>query len=519
MTASGGGTEEPQEEARSEAAARAPAARRIGRFAASAVGLVALIALVVAAQSLLRPRVTRAPVEFLPTETRLAVGVDLRPDGPAMKKMRAAWRDDDIAYLSRRAVDLAQEAVDWTGLKLDLRKEAAPWYGGRLAAGALPGVERPTSAVLVVSASNLRRARASMDQAVAPMAKDLEWRRSRLRQAGGRLTVWRNGAGKDEVAYAAVDGCLVVASTAEGVERCLAAARDKRRRLAEQESFRRAAGRVPEDAVLWVHLDPGLFADAAHFALPAMRQGWAGVLKEYLRSAGGRRGPGRGPGAEAPRALAMSVAPERDGVRLSGIYWRGRAGKEAASAAHLEKLAALLPKETAAYLLVHDLGRWLRAPGREGAAPGGSGVPLPFGFWPGLTRLPEDLLVAALRRPEGKQPAVVVAARSDEMTAPLQSLVGMGLRGSASGQVGEFTVIAGDAEALRQCERAAKEAAERLSPLRGEGSQFEIWVRPEALVGPRAEFVELWARGWQSPEGGEGELVLRARPRLLLGGR
>ena len=534
MATSGGDQRTP------EARPRPRPGRGLARsYLVAALVLIAILAISLSLDSWLRARARRAPLDFLPTSTRLALSVDLRPDSAAMRSMRMVWSGSDVAHLAGRATELSQKLVDWTGLKLDLRRDASSWFGGEVVAGAVggetgmplgpqstaAGSRRPPSLVLIARITSARRARASLDRAVAPMARDLDWRKSVLRDAGGRITVWREASGQEQIAYATQHECLVVGITSAPVAECLLAARQPDRRLAAVDGFRRATVRLLPDSAIWCYLDLASASQMTRYLLPALRHGWLGLVGAYLEGEIGFGSQESAPGTAG--ALAVALAPQRDGLRVRGVYASPKPG-EAGASPHLEKLTRLLPRDTIAYLASHRpiallplVGRLpprlLTPPPRN---PTKRWRPFPpLGPWLGPNALPKDILIALLPRPGERRLAMVLAAPSGQMTGARGWLAAALMRGDAPRTtIGDYSVIASDEEAIRQCQLAAKDSSQRLSPPRGRDCQFEVWVRPGRLSHALARFEEAQIRGWEAAGGGEGELSLKAEPRRLLGG-
>jgi hypothetical protein len=507
------------------------------RYPGSAIALVAVVVGVVVVHSLLYPRINRGPAEFLPATTRVAVVADLSPGSASVGRMREVWPAADIAHLTERATDLSQELTDWTGLKLDLSKDAALWFGGELAAAAVGEAGQPLgprSLVLITRVTSLRRARVSLDRAVAPMARDLHWQKSVLKRDYGPITVWGAAPGKEEVAYATVDGCLLLSPGSAAIDECVLAARGLKPRLGASQAFQKSTQGLAGESLLWCYLDLASVSRGTRYLLPAITRGWSGVLREHLRSGLGiERVPEP---AGAGSALAFGVIPEAGGIRLRGTYWRASASSTAPASAHLERLATLLPRECVAYALVHEpAGGWLpllglsqpagrvfpRLPadssGRRGERAKPSLLAGPQIPWLALAVMPRDLLVALIGPPRGEGPAVVLAAPSKQIVGPFRAFASSLIPGSVSAEIGDITVFASRQQALRACEAAAKDGARRLSPPRGVGCSFELWAEPSVLSRELAHFSEVQLRGSETAGGGEGELSLKAEPRHLLG--
>ncbi len=496
------------------------------RYALSALVLVAIIAAAVLIKSLLQPEVVQRPVEFLPSSTKVAVVLDLRPESPAVRKMREVWPAQDVSHLADRGVELSQEIVNWTGLQLNVKKDVAPWFAGEIAAAAVPVeddiVLNPRSIVVVARTNSLRRARAALDRAVKPMAHDLEWRRLTAKWPGGTIIVWRDSARQDHIAYATRNGCVIVGASLEAVERCLAAGNDPEGRLVGAKSFEAVFSRLPKDSVAWAYLDAGYASAGARWILPALRHGWTGLLRQFAREAGvnGRRPPRRDAGA-----LAIAAAPEKDGLRLQASYASADRVQQTSSPTptRLARLASLLPRETVAYALIHEPRRFVSLGGerghrllpRRGWLSGGPFSMLdPAAF---LGTMPSEAMIAALPPRDGEA-ELLIAAPSEELVGPMRLMVASSVPHGVSAEIGGFLVVASSEAALQRVRQAASDEQQRLSPPRGKDCEFEAWAQAGVFPGADFPLQELLLRGWAAGVGGEGEVVVKAKPRRLLGG-
>jgi hypothetical protein len=492
------------------------------RYALSALGLVAIIAAAALVQSVPHPRVVRPPVEFLPASTRAAIVIDVRPDSSAGRQLREAWSASDIEHLGGRAADLSQELANWTGLQLDLRKDVAPWFGGEVAVGSVGLTNEhglsARSVVVIARATSLRRARASLDRAVAAMADKLEWKRFTAKRPGGYIIVWRDPVREDHIAYANRDGCLLVSASLKVIEQCLVAVDSPKDRLLNARSFQQTFSRLPKHPVVWAYLDVGYMSQGTRFLLPALRRGWGGVVREFVHgfSRGGESRRRRDLGG-----LAIALSPDREGVRLKAAYAPERAPSEKASPTRLEQLASLLPQTTEGYMLVHEPRRFL--PLSSGDARGriaSRAAPLPLALlrpdaW--INDLPDNLLVALVPEPGKGELAVLVAAPSEEMIGSARLFLASAVPHAVSGEVDHFFLVAGSEDALRQARLAVEDGKQRLAPARGRDCEFEVWAQPARLSAAASQIEEFRLRGWMLLAGGEGELILKTTPRSLLG--
>jgi hypothetical protein len=499
-------------------------ARDWRRYALSGLALVAIIAVAALIQSLLYPQKVRRPTEFLPSSARAAIALDVRPDSPAVVKMREVWPAQDISHLADRAAELSKEVVSWTGLQLDMKKDVAPWFAGEIAAAVVPVEDdialNPRSVVVIARTSSLRRARAALDRAVKPMAHDLEWKRFTARRPGGTIIVWRDSMRQDHVAYVVLDGCVIVSASLEAVEQCLVAASDPGQRLTGTEPFRASFSHLPEDSVAWAYLDVAYASSNAQRLLLALRHGWISLLRQIARGTAAERSSSL---REGVGAVAIAAAPEKDGLRLKASYASADRSPRKPSPTRLAGLASLLPPDTAAYALVHEPGRFLSF-GHKGArsmlprqSGRGGGLFAPFNPLVALSELPDDVMIAMLPA-KNDAAELLIAAPSAEIAGSAKLLLASLLPHSVSSEVAGFFVVASSDAGLQRARQAAGNEKHRLSPSRGKDCEFEVWAQAGLLSGGDFPLQELLLRGWVADAGGEGEVVLKASPRRLLGG-
>lgn len=509
-----------------------PDAGRTRRIAFVA-GLGAIVVgLLVIAYSLTSPLAARDPQEFLPGSTRAVVSLDLRSGSPGMKALGRTWSRADRRRLAERGIKLAQEVVGWTGVELDLERDVAPWFGGMAVAAVVAPQERegfgPAAWALVVRARDMRKARRSLDRAFQPMAEELHWRRVAVSGDAGRVTVWRSPRGADEVAYALREGCAVIAGRGETVAACLAAAHDPKTRLAGRASFRGATAEMGlREAVLWVYLDLPFVRQGRRLLPSLLRRDWLGALRELRvgRSSASKQEARSG----SDSALAIVVAPHRDGVGLRARHWTEKPPGPPPERSQLAALAKLVPQESDGYLLIHAASEWgpkvpvLASGGRVGAPTAALPVPVPL---PRFTwaELPNNLLVVFLPGKEASRPALVVAAPSEEFGQHLQSAAELvlGLKAKAylrESHLRHFAVLATDGDALERCRRALQTRRHRRMLPGVETARMALWARPARLSRHLGQVQELRVQVRQAGQGFEAELALRARPGDLLGGR
>jgi len=506
------------------------------RYIGSGAALVAIIVVAAVAHSLLRSSIVRPPTDFLPATTHVAIGLDFRPGSPAMSRMRTSWSQSDIDLLAMRATDLAQELVDWTGIELNLKRDASRWFGGELVAASVGGAEsrslHPRSFVLIARATNCRRARGSLDKAVDPFAREAGWRRSVVRSGDHALILWGAPNAKTALAYTTQGGCLLVATNEAVIEHCLEAAADPSQALVATEEFTRAISPLPSDSLLWCYARTRPLVVTAEEVLPALSEGWRGITRLY------RSAPPAGPVRERDRrrlrrpvanTLALTLKPQTTGIHLHARYRRG-SRRDTVSTPSLDQLAQLVPREVLAYALVHDPAGWSDAltlarnswPGRrkaEGKSFPGSAPLDVMGSFLGTDLLPENILVLLLPRGgNAENPALVVAfptGPSGEGGPVLLPLAALGLRATA--RVDDTRVCASDEEAIRQCRRALQDPSSRLEHEVKPELGLQAWARPGDLLHGLDWIEEIRAEVTPDLVGAEADLYIEADPRHLLG--
>ena len=514
--------------ARQSGGAGAARRRPIWLYAVAAATVVVAIAAVMIAEQFLRPGMTRPPADFLPATARAVVAFDLRPSSPAVLKMRQVWSKSDVDRLEHRAIDLSQSIVDWTGLKLDVRKDVQPWFGGEMVVGTVrtdtaPAFS-PRSVVLVARATSMRRARAALDRATNPTAQKMEWKRLIARRDSDTITVWRDEMHHSQVAYATRDGCIVVSPSLDVVADCLVAAQHPAERLVTSAAFTRSYERLPPDTAIWAYFDVATAARVTQQVMPALLRGWIWALRKLAYGMYGRQTNAPEHGRRERGALAVAISPNKDGVLLKGVYASTEETAASAVPNQLEQLGRLLPRDTAAYVLAHEPGRLAPTQARPSASRRSI---LPFMFLgpaAGLASLPDNLLVAAVASP-GASPsqtagrlATIVAAPAEEMIPPARLLFGALLKESSSATIGDFYVMATHQEALTRCRRAFADKRERLPIAHRADRELDAWAEPSRLSRTMEGVKEVGLTAWASPGGGEGEVVVKAEPRRLLGG-
>jgi len=504
------------------------------RYIASLAALLAIIVVAALAHSFLRSNIVRPPTDFLPASTHLAIGLDLRPGSPAMSRMGTSWSQSEIHHLGVRATDLAQELVDLTGIQLDLERDASRWFGGELVVASLPGADartlRPRSFVLIARATNCRRARASLDKAVAPFAREAGWRRSVVRSGRYALTLWGAPDARTALAYITQDGCVVISANDVAVERCLAAAEDPSQTLTESEDFVGAISPLPSDYFLWCYASTPHLLFTARDLLPALSEGWPAFIKRYRDAAIPARAPEwrkERPHAAASATLALTFKPETTGVRLRARYRRG-SRRERPSPPHFQRLLQLVPREALAYALVHDPARWSNAfqlalecsPPRRTTDAGMGFLRVflsPMAALLNRDLLPDDALVILLpRERHAGKPALVVAlpaAPSARKAPQLPAFPPL----PATATIHDTLVYGSDREAIRQCRRAAEDPAQRIDHEITSNAGLQAWARPAELLHEIDWIEELHVELSEGAVGAEADCYLTADPARLLG--
>lgn len=488
----------------------------------STATLAAIIVAAILLHSYLERRVVRSPLEFVPESARAMVVLDLRPDSAAGRRLARTWPAEDRKALGARACDLAQRMVDWTGLRLDVRKDAGQWFGGELLVASIGGPEArsltPRSFVLVARVRDLGRARGDLHRAVEEIAREGGWERRAVRTGGRTITVWGAAGGASEIAYAAVDGCLVVSASQEVVDLCLRTAGDAAGRLIGTARFQAVRARLPSDALAWGYLGAGDLVQAARELLPSLRYGWAGLVRHYLASRGAQQVP-RSVAAEGD-SIAVAIRPEREGLSLQASY-RGARGKVAQPPpAQTAPLPELVPREAAAFALLRDLPELVNVLGGK-EQPAGRGRraarrgPLALLLRPEL--LPESLLVTVLPRQGGAGPAVAAAFAGGNSEQTRDTLLKLAPKLKAA-EVSGVQVVASDDETLKRMQAAAKLAAERLEVESGADVAVQVWARPGALSPELARVQQVSLTIRRGAGGADMEMSVKAEPRHLLGG-
>lgn len=502
--------------------------RRAYIVSAAALALIVIVAAIL--HSLLETRVVRSPAEFLPASTCAVIDLDVRPGSPAMLRIESAWQESDAEVLAGRAVELAQWAFDWTGLQLDFSKDASGWFGGEvLIASIAPSRLRtltPRSVVLIARATDLRRASRDLDGSVAELAREADWQRSVLRAKGHTIVLWGHPNDRSEIAYAAVDGCVILSASEELVELCIETAADPSQLLTESAEFKESTRSLPPDAFLWCYASTPDLVRTARALLPELRRGWLAVARAFLRqSSSSRVQTDPGGSTIPPGSLALALTPESDGLRLHANYWAGPDKTPSALSPETIRLLDLVPRGAVAFALVRGLPDLVspllpkpeRSPRRRAF--------LPFLFWDPvgfLLRegdLPEAVLVTVLPK-DGEAREVAIATALSATDAPetarrIQRLMPQ----VKTAIVGDAQVFATDAEVLHQLEEAAEDETARLDISTYPDVRLQAWARPGEVWPALGKIGDAGFQVRDNATGAQMELSVKAEPRDLLGGR
>ena len=499
-------------------------------YLVSAAALAAIVLAAALLHSFLETRIVRSPTDFLPASTYAVIDLDVRPGSHAMLRIESAWQESDAEILAGRAVELAQWALDWTGLQLDLSEDASSWFGGEvLVASIAPSRLRtltPRSAVLIVRATDLRRARRDLDQSVAELAREGEWERSVLRAEGHTIIVWGHPDDRSDIAYAALDGCVLLSASEDLVELCIQTAESPSRRLTESAEFKEATRSLPADAFLWCYASAPDLIRTARTLLPELRRGWLGLARAFLGQSMSSHGEmGAGGAGTPPSSVALALTPEGDGLRLHANYWAGPGKAPSALSPESAKLLDLVPRGAVAFALVRGLPD-LVSP----LLPKPDLLPqrrafLPFLFWDPMGfllregDLPEAVLVTVLPK-DGKAREVAIAtALSGPGTAETARRLQQLMPQVKTGIVRDAQVFATDAEALRQIQEAAEDEAARLDISTQPDVRLQAWARPGELWPALGKIGDAEFQVRDNATGAQMELSVKAEPRYLLGGR
>jgi hypothetical protein len=497
------------------------------------VSAAALAAIVLAAaflHSFLQTRIVRSPTDFLPASTHAVIDVDVRPGSPAMLRIGSTWQESDAEILAGRAVELAQWALDWTGLKLDLSEDASSWFGGEvLVASIAPSRLRtltPRSVVLIARVTDLHRARRDLDQSVAELAREGGWERSVLRAKGHTIVLWGHPNDRSEIAYAALDGCVLLSVSEDLVELCIETAESPSQRLTESAEFKEATRSLPADAFLWCYASAPDLIHTAGALLPELRRGWLGLARAFLRQSATPRGemvPGGS--SPAPGSVALALTPESDGLRLHANYWAGPDKAPSALSAESAKLLDLVPRDAVAFALVRGLPDLVspllpkpdRLPKRQAFTP--------FLFWDPMGfllregDLPEAVLVTVLPTDGKARELAIAAALSGPDAAETARRIQQLMPQAETAVVRDAQVFATDAEALRQIKQAAEDEAARLDISTQPDVRLQAWARPGEMWPALGKIGDAGFQVRDNATGAQMELSVEAEPRYLLGGR
>lgn len=481
--------------------------------------LVAVIILILAAAlfwTLLRPTPGRDPVEFLPASTHAVVGCDVRPGSEGMRQALKEWGASDVKRLGARGTELAQGVVDWLGYALEVKQDVLPWFGGELLIVSVTGGEQrerpltPDSVVLILRTKSMRKARAALHRGVKPFAREANWHLEGVEHAGTKIAVWADMSGRARQAYAVKDGCVLIANKPQAIGYCLAAAQKPAERLTYDEGFQATVGTKPRESVAWAYFATGSLTQVGRAVLPGITGGWPGLLSSYRNYASLAKREQQ----TATGALGLSLSPVREGAKVRAVYRAAGGKKVKTEASLLGRVASFAPEEAALSLAMHAPGAWLEAAAQQQRGAMAALLSHSPASWLGLEKLPRDLLITVLTKPQGHQPSLALAAPEGELPVPPRGLLSRFFPKPATAVVDKVAVLATDEQTLKLCLAAAKQSA---PPTDWEQLRFMAAVRP-GKIAPELDYVRgLKIIGRATPGGGEGEIALSLPPRYLLG--
>ncbi len=503
-------------------------------YVISALALVAIIIAAAVLHSYLQSRVVRRPMEFLPATTRLVLMLDIRRGSPSLRTLNQEWSQGDRLQLTARGLELAQQMVDWSGLQLDLRKDALKWLGGEIAIASI-GVQSgrsfaPHDLVLVARITDMAKARRELDHSVEGLARAGEWQKSTLRSDGQAITVWGRISSRSEIAYATLDGCLLVGASAQHVDLCMKTARHAVDRLADTSEFRSARARVPSEAFIWCYLKADDLAQLSREVTPALlRGGWLGLVRQYLRPTGAI--PSRVAEVGEGGVLAMAVTPEAYGARVRLSYLRaGKRETQGARDQAASRLLQLIPRDAEAFAFVRDVPgaasivRATYGPGRGPAAlnpgteEGLSMPPDPLSTILQPEGMPQSALVILLPRQGPSRPRLAAALMGGG-AEQISNLLAKAVPEAKAAAVANARVVASNEQDLRQIQETASDGAKRRKIEIDDEVMVQLWATQEALSPILPGIEELGFTLRRDSTGAQGELRIETEPRLLLGVR
>jgi hypothetical protein len=499
-----------------------PIGRPLRAYLISGLALAVVIAAAALLQSLLGRRATRSPTDFLPTSASVSVNLDVRPEASSLLR----WPAEDRRILAERAVQLAQRMVDGTGLQLDLEERASRWFGGQLVVASFAGPHAlllaPRSFAVIARVTDTRRAGSDVDKAVSELAAEAGWERSILRSDGQAVVVWGEPERRSELAYAAIDGCLIVSANSDLVELCLEAAGDAGQRLVDTAEFGDVFRPLPDDSFLWCYATTADLLPAARSLVSVLSEGWVGFVRSYFghRSRPAERGQ-RGVEAEVPGRLAIAITAETDGLRVHANYWREPRREVSSRGTEASEIVYFAPPEAAALLLLHrlpDLASLLLPESSSSSAPWGVRRSYPMRVLRSLLageRVPDSVLLTLVPREDGGRGHALAGAFAGAGSAQAAERVAKLLPDGKSVDLDGSALFASGDEGLRRLQQAAKLPKKRY--------EIDADVRAFAWARP----ADVWpAVGWlgeasftvrDNASGGQAELYLRGEPRHFLG--
>ena len=470
----------------------------------------------------IRPGPGRSPLDFVPASAQLAVHLDTRLANPGARQALRYWSVSDLQRLGERGTELAQEAVDWAGFELDVKKDVLPWYGGELVV-AMVGLEGerslgPDSVVLIARTTDARRTRRTLDKGVEPFARNAAWKAGTGRVEGEKVAVWRAETGGPQMAYFTKDGCVFIAKRPEILAQCLRAGREATTRLTASAGYKASVAALPNESVVWAYLDASAAAQTAHDLLPAAMRGPAGIAREYLDpSHASVTATPSAPG----RVAVLGVVPARDGVYLRGTYRGSKEEKPAKGTGKLAEVARFVPRDAFAYVALHLPQDWPSAVLPKQPA-GRANMLFPFPASPlamlGFDRAPTEIVLVVLPRAKGKDPGVALLAPVGQLPVPPRGMIAMQSPKLASAVLGKIAVWGSDAQALTQCQQAGASAQDRAPVEVAADTRLLAYLHPVGDVVFRLPHLnEVRISIADTAQGNEAEVTLLIPPKYLLG--
>ena len=267
------------------------------------------------------------PATLMPASASAYLGVTVRPEGEskddAQRISRALFGTDAPG---RAILDLAAKATGQSAVSFE--RDVDPWLGDRAGVALLPAPSGGGADVVLVAGSrDDDKARKALESSgrlsQQETFRDVDYRRS----ADGRL------------AGAVFEGALVLGSE-RAVQAVIASVRDDSV-LSDAASYTQAIGELPKEGVATAYLDVSAVAELIGGLLGG---GTTAQLIEPVLSAQGD-------------AIAASVIPERDGLRIEAVGTGTGSGIAAVQAkGGASKAITTLPGDSWLALGISDVG-------------------------------------------------------------------------------------------------------------------------------------------------------------------